>query len=85
MSIQLKFFGNVLRFEKDKPADIYSLQIMIMMISGMPGKSDGGQNANGVGQGICLISLFSRTKNYATYLMSKARKQFYTNLISEDS
>lgn len=62
MSSQLKFFGHILRFEKDKPADIYTLQMMIMMISGMPGKSDGGQNANGVGQGICLLSLFSRTK-----------------------
>ena len=48
MSSQLKFFGHILRFEKDKPADIYSLQMMIRMISGMPGKSDGGQNANGV-------------------------------------
>ena len=62
MSSQLKFFGHILRFEKDKPADIYTLQMMIMMISGMPGKSDGGQNAKGVGQGICLLSLFSRTK-----------------------
>ncbi|CAH3185753.1 unnamed protein product [Porites lobata] len=62
MSNQLKFFGHILRFEKDKPADFYTLQMMIMMISGMPGKSDGGQNANGVGQGICLFSLFSRTK-----------------------
>ena len=62
MSSQLKFFGRILRFEKDKPADIYTLQMMIMMISGMPVKSDAGQNANGVGQGICLLSLFSRTK-----------------------
>ena len=62
MSRQLKFFGHTSRFEKDKPADIYSLQMMIIMIWGMPGKSDGGQNANGVGQGICLLSLFSRTK-----------------------
>lgn len=62
MSSQLKFFGHILRFEKDKPADIYTLQMMIMMISGMPGKSDGGQNVNGVGQGTCLLSLFSRTK-----------------------
>ena len=73
MSSQLKFFGHILRFEKDKPADIYTLQKMIMMISGMPGKSDGGQNANGVGQGICLFSLFSRTKR-TMLLISWVRK-----------
>ena len=28
---------------------------------------------------------FKDKKNYASYLMSKARKQFYTNFISEDS
>ena len=39
MSSQLKFFGHILRFEKDKPADIYTLQMMIMMISGMPGRA----------------------------------------------
>ena len=42
MSSQLKFFGHFLRFEKDKPADIDTLQMMIMMISGKPEKSDGG-------------------------------------------
>lgn len=52
----------------------------------VPGESDGGLNADSATQGICLISLFLRTKiTMLTYLINEACKQFYSNFISENS
>ena len=85
MSSQLKFFGHILRFEKDKPADIYTLQMMIMMISGMPWERWRAERKWRWTRNLSVVAIFKDKKNYATYLMSKARKQFYANFISEDS
>lgn len=58
----------------------------MMIILGLPGESDGGLNADSATQGICLISLFLRTKiTMLTYLINEACKQFYSNFISENS
>ena len=44
-----------------------------------------GRTQMALDKALSVLAIFKDKKNYATYLMSKARKQFYTNFISEDS
>ena len=84
MSSQLKFFGHILRFEKDKPADIYKLQ-MINNIRDAREERWRAERKWRWTRNLSVVAIFKDKKNYATYLMSKPRKQLYANFSSEDS